>query len=175
MGGVVPEQVDEEAREGVPEDEAGGQRARGAVHPPHVEQVGHQQQVLGAVVEHHGMPEALGVGELHRPPDVGRRTDDLAVDEIADSSHPHQERGRNDERVGYQQERLAAAVREQGGAEPAAEQQSVRRHAAEPPGGNQMEVILVERPFVEGDFDRASADQHAGGDEEAQAPHLPER
>ena len=35
-----------------------------------------------------------------------------------------------------------------------------------------MEVIPVERPFVEGDLDGASADQHPGGDEQAQAPHL---
>ena len=175
VGGVVPEQVDEEARERVPEDEAGGHCTRRPVHPPHVQQVGHQQQVLGSVVEHHGMAEALRVGELHRPPDVRHGADDLAVDEVPDPSHAHQERRWNDERVGHEQERLAVPVREQRGADRPAEQQSMGRHSAEPPGGNQMEAIPIERPFVEGDLDRAAADEHAGGDEQAQAPHLPRR
>ena len=35
-----------------------------------------------------------------------------------------------------------------------------------------MQMVAVERPFVEGDLDRAPAYQHAGGDEQAQAPHL---
>ena len=146
-----------------------------AVHPAHVEQVRHQQQVLGAVVQHHRVAEALRVGELDRPPDVGRRADDLAVDEVADPPHAHQERGRNDENVRDEQERLAAAVREQRGAESSPEQQAVRGHAAEPPGGNQMEVVPVERPLVEGDLDGATADQHPDRDEQAQAPRLARR
>ena len=172
VGGVVPEEVDEEARERVPEDEASRHSARRSIDPPHVEQVRHQQQVLGPVVQHHGMAEALRVGELHRPPDIGRRADDLAVDEVSDPSHAHQESGRNDERVRHEQEGLPVAACEQRGGERSAEQQPVRRHAAEPPGRNQVQVIAVEGPFVEGDLDRASAHQHAGGDEQAQAPHL---
>ena len=172
VGGVVAEQVDEEARERVPEDEAGGDRSRRPVHLSHVQQVCHQQQVLGPVVEHHGMPETLRVGKLHCPPDLGHCADDLTVDEVADASHAHQERGRYDQGVRDEQERLAVAFREQRGAESSAEQQAVRRHAAEPPRRNQMQVLTVEGPFVEGNLERASADQHAHGDEQAQAPHL---
>ena len=173
--GVVAEHVDENARERVPEDEPGGHCARGPVHPRYVKEVRDQQQVLGAVVEHHGMAEALRVGELHGPPDVGHRADDLAVDEVADASRPHQERGRDYQNVRHEQERLAVAVREQGGADSSAEQQAMRGHAAEPPRRNQMEVLAIERPFVEGDFDGAAANQDAHGDEQAQAPHFARR
>ena len=121
------------------------------------------------------MAEARRVGELDRPPDVGHRADDLAVDEVPDPSDAHQERSRNDERVRHEQERLAVAAREQRRAERAAEQQAVRSHAAEPPGRHQVDVVAVERPFVERDLDRASADQHPDGDEQAEAPHLPGR
>ena len=51
------------------------------------------------------MAESFRVGKLHRPPDVGRRADNLAVDEVADASHAQQERRRNDEDVGDEQER----------------------------------------------------------------------
>ncbi len=121
------------------------------------------------------MAEALRVGELHRPRHVGHRADDLAVDEVPDASHAHQERGGNDQRVRHEQERLGVPAREQRCAQRPAQQQPVRGHAPEPPRGEQVQMLAVEGPLVERDLEGAPPDQHPDRHVQAQAPHLARR
>ena len=47
-------------------------------------------------------------------------------------------------------------------------------HPPEPVGGNQLEMLTVEGPFVERDLDKAASDEDANRDEQAQAPDVPE-
>lgn len=53
------------------------------------------------------MAKPVCVRELDRPPGVRQGPDDLAVDEVADSPDPHEERAGNDQGVGQEQERLS--------------------------------------------------------------------
>src|SRR5689334_1406435 len=99
------------------------------------------------------MTEAGRVGELDRPGDIRHAADDLAVDEVAEASHAHQERAWYHQRIGDLQQRLPIPIREEDGAAGRPSEQAVRRHAAEPDGGDESRMIAVERPFVERDFD----------------------
>ena len=59
-------------------------------------------------------------------------------------------------------------------ADRATEHEPVGCHPPEPVGGNQLEMLTVEGPFVERDLDKAASDEDANRDEQAQAPDVPE-
>ena len=165
VGRIVSEEVDKEARERVPEHEAGRGRARRRVHSPHVHQVRHQQQVLRPVVQHHRMAKPVRIRKLDRPPHLRYGTDDLAVDEVPESPDPHEERRRNDKCVRKEQERLPVQEGKESRADRATEHQPMGGHPPEPVGGNQPEVLPIEGPFVERDLDGAAPDEDADGHE----------
>ena len=51
----------------------------------------------------------------------------------------------------------------------------MRGHATKPQGRNQLEMLAIERPFVERHFDGPTADEHADAHEQAQRVDLPAR
>ena len=87
-GWIVSKKVDEEARERVPEHEAGCGCARRPVRSPDPHQVRHEQQVLRPVVQHHRVAKPVRIRKLDRPPHLCHGPDDLAVDEVPESSEP---------------------------------------------------------------------------------------
>ena len=121
------------------------------------------------------MAKPVRVRKLDRPPHLRHGTHDLAVDEVAESSDPHEEGRRNDEGVGKEQEGLPVLECKECRADRAAEHKPVGGHPPEPKGGNQPEMRPVEGPFVEPDLDGAAADEDADGHEQAQTPDLPKR
>ena len=100
-------------------------------------------------------------------PHLRHGADDLAVDEVPESPDPHEERRRNDESVGKEQERLLVPECKQSRADRTAEHKPVRSHPPEPVGGNQPEMLTVERPFVERDLDGSASDEDADDHEQA--------
>ena len=166
--GVVAEEIDEEAKERVPEDKARRGRAGRRVGSPDPHQKRHQQEVLRRVVQHDGMAHACGVGKLHAPPHVGHAADNLPVDEVAESSEPHQQRTGNDEFVGQLEEGLVIGVRENQEAERRAKQKAVRRHPAKPVGGHEPGVLAIEGPLVEEDFNRTTTEEDTNHNKQAE-------
>ena len=73
----------------------------------------------------------------------------------------------NDESVGKEQERLSVPKCKQSRANRATEHEPVCSHPAEPVGGNQAEMLTVERPFVEDDLDGSASDEDADDHEQA--------
>ena len=173
MRRIVAEQVDEYAQERIPEDEARRDRPRRRVGLPDAQEVGHQQEVLEAVVEHHRVPESVGIGKQHAPGGGRERTDDLAVDEVAEPAHSHQERAGDDDGVDEHEQRLAGEPREGDDGHGRPQQNPVRRQAAEPIGRNELGVSTVERPLVEEDLDQARSDQDDHEGREGQRIDLP--
>ena len=114
------------------------------------------------------------IRKLDRPPHLCHGPDDLAVDEVPESPDPHEQRRRNDKGVGQEQEGLPVKQGKEARADRATEHKPVGCHPSEPVGGNQPEMLTVERPFVERDLDQTAADEDANRDEQAQAPDVPE-
>ena len=65
--------------------------------------------------------------------------------------------------------------RKESRADRTSEHEPVARHPAKPVGRYQPQMLTVERPFVEGDLNGTAADEDTDGDEQTQAPALPER
>lgn len=172
MSGVVAEQVDEQAKERVPEHEARRGGARRRVHPSYHQKVRHQEEVLGRVVQHHRMADADSIGELHAPPDAGGTAHDLSVDEIAKPAEAHQERSGDDQFVRQFEQRLVVRVSEDDQAERRAEEEAVRGHASEPVGGHHPGVVAIEGPLIEEHLDRAAPEENTDGDQEAERVYL---
>ena len=109
------------------------------------------------------MAKPVRVRKLDCPPDLRHGTADLAVDEVPESPDPHEERRRNAESVGKEEERLPVPACKESRANRATEHKPVRSHAPEPVGGNLPKMLTVERPFVECDLDGSAADEDADG------------
>ena len=162
--GIVAREIDEEAEERIPEDEVRGDGAGRRVATPHPQQEREQRQVLGRVVEHDRVSEALGVGELHGPGHAGDAPDNLPVDEVPDAADGHQEGAGDHERVGKLGGTKCPSASRTARRRRAADEQAVRGHAAQPQRGDQPDAVAIERPFVERDLDRAATDQDPGGE-----------
>ncbi len=58
------------------------------------------------------MAESLRMGELHGPPGIRDRADDIPVNEVPDAPHPHDECGRDSHFVGYRKKALSIEAAE---------------------------------------------------------------
>ena len=172
---VVSEQIDEDPRERIPEHEPRRDRAWRGIGPADVQQVGDQQQVLHAVVEHDWMAESVGIRELDAPPHVRDAPDDLPVDEVANAAHAHQKGPGNNQRVGEGEERPLPDDGKERRRRDRTDEEPVRRHAPKPKGGYQAGVRSIERPLVECDLDGPAAHQRADRYQDGQRPDIPLR
>ena len=123
-------------------------------------------------LEHHRMPDSFCGGELHAPGHIRHRTYDLAVDEVPETAHAHQKRTSDDDGIEEFEQVFSIEQCEGDYGYGRSNQDSVRRQAAQPTGGNQCRVRLVERPLVERHFNESGPEQNTRHDEESQGVDL---